>query len=345
MKIFLLKITLFSVLVLLIIGGLHILLPYYWGNSGIATKFEEIKKIEVNHYFFGSSRTFRQINPTLFDSLSSTDSKSYNLGYAATYIPETFVLLEHFLKKSDFKKETTIFFELQDLNQISDNNFHSVNTKYYLRLKDVKFISNYLDETSLDEELKQDILAKYRKSYIEKTFMLGCLEDLLKSLLKKDLNKNIIKKSSNGYLSLDKELSFKNTSKSLQNRRSDFLSDTISLSNRSQSIDSIFNSGINNKLNLTYIKKLTELQELAKSKNVKLYYTIYPRMEATAYELLVPLVQKLKKDYIINLANPKDYPEFYTTENSFDVGHLNEKGASLLTQKLVLEYNKVVKKN
>jgi hypothetical protein len=42
--------------------------------------------------------------------------------------------------------------------------------------------------------------------------------------------------------------------------------------------------------------------------------------------------------YRIDLNDPRRFPEFYTEKNSWDMGHLNIRGAYIFTKRLSLQF-------
>ncbi len=47
---------------------------------------------------------------------------------------------------------------------------------------------------------------------------------------------------------------------------------------------------------------------------------------------------------ILDFYDPHLYPEFYQSKNLFDIGHLNKKGAELLSEKFAKQLNQLIQK-
>ncbi|MCP3933638.1 MAG: hypothetical protein GY705_31610, partial [Bacteroidetes bacterium] len=104
MKYFLKNILLYFLIYLGLSFIISICVPYHWGNPLYSVKISYLEKENdrpFNTYFFGSSRVFRQFDPTLFDSLAhaftNEEIRSYNMGAPGTIVPQTYYLYERFL--------------------------------------------------------------------------------------------------------------------------------------------------------------------------------------------------------------------------------------------------------
>ena len=106
MKKYLLKSLVFVVLVLILSSIIQLLAPYYWANEGYSAKIRYINETpeQYNTLFFGSSRMYRHIYPIIFDKRSIYPVHSFNVGFAETFVPETYYLLENFLRKTSNEK-------------------------------------------------------------------------------------------------------------------------------------------------------------------------------------------------------------------------------------------------
>jgi len=138
---FLKRIILFFIILLLLVNVIQTIPPYYWANPAFAAKIKylEENQEEYDTYFFGSSHIYRQISPVVFDNFSNLSIKSYNLGAPATFVPETYYLLENFLKQSDSVNNKYIFVELQGISYVAEENFQTNREKYSLTFKEYLF--------------------------------------------------------------------------------------------------------------------------------------------------------------------------------------------------------------
>jgi hypothetical protein len=317
---------------LISIGVRKYITPYYWGNPWFAAKIKHIKKnnISTNTIFIGSSRVYRQINPQLFDSLTQATTKSYNLGAPATFCPQTYYLLENILNDTLLNIKYC-FIELSGIDEISDYLLHQERSNYWVTPNYLTFIySSLLDNSSYPLKKKWKIFSTYTTSFIENVFHLGHFKEQL-------LNKNYYNHSYTGeygFYPLEKE--FKETQDSIvkniyRNRHLSLLKDTSQLIKRKQLVSNYIRKKDASNCSLTHLKKIKQLIEECNEKGVKLYFMLLPRNTIqTSYSLYF----NIPEENTINLANPKEFPEFYLVENSFDIGHLNIKGANLLTKEL-----------
>src|SRR5690606_31912244 len=123
----------------------------------------------------------------------------------------------------------------------------------------------------------------------------------------------------------------------LLERNRHFLKDTSKLQKRIK-IANDFNSSLN-KFEMhssIYESYLKELILKVEGYGAKLIFIIPPRLENySRYDRLLGI---LKEGNLVNLSNPIEFPQFYRVENSFDLGHMNEKGARLLTRELFIKF-------
>src|SRR5690554_4110142 len=146
MKQFVVRTLLFIALFVFIKQTINTFAPYYWGNPWFAPKIEylETKKDSLpNVLFFGSSRVYRQIDPSVFDktfnNLTNNKTKSFNLGAPATFSPQSFYLYENFLDSKLSQNADLMFLELTSIDLISDKLLHQERTRYWLNFIDFKF--------------------------------------------------------------------------------------------------------------------------------------------------------------------------------------------------------------
>lgn len=63
-------------------------------------------------------------------------------------------------------------------------------------------------------------------------------------------------------------------------------------------------------------------------------------MSVENYNELLSIKKRLPGNHIVEIANPKKYPELYKDELSFDVGHLSCEGANVFTEYVADEFKK-----
>ncbi|WP_234571543.1 putative rhamnosyl transferase [Rhodohalobacter sp. 614A] len=346
MKRFCKKIVIFVFIFFLLSQAIGLLAPYHWGNpwfsSKIRTLDERNKSDLPDAYFFGSSRVYRQIDPSVFDSvysnLSNQKISSFNLGAQATFAPQVYHLYEHFLDSelSANAKEKYAFVELTHVQNLGNEVMHQERTTYWINFNELRFISSYVANhpgMSYQESIKYYI--KYGISFIENMFNLGHFGQ---SYLSPGYYKaEYLGPSSNGYVPLDYELNTTTDSTLIHHytERREALADSSSLLDvRAQTTQNHFKS-ISDELNEVHLKRILKLIEDSKEKNIQLIFLLSPR---NTRQSLVNLYHAIPESHKIQLADPENFPELYELQYSFDAGHLNSDGAKIYSTLLAQKF-------
>lgn len=332
MKKFLLKIGLFVMCYLAISITISSVAPYHWGNPWFSSKVQLLNEQTpppYNTYFFGSSRIYRQVSPTTFDSTfnatSSTEISSFNLGAPATFNPQCFYLYENFLNSPISENATYCFLELMEVDLLGDFFMHQERSTYWQNLSDYLFITKSLyvrQDLTPRNKIKSTI--HYTSALLEKTLGLGHFGQQI-------LDSNFYKKTylgpeQNGYFPLELDLQTTidpNIKEHLLERQNSFLENSDELQSRKKSILNQYNniSDSHDKINL---ERINELIRISKEKGIHLFFVLSPRRAA---QDLINLSRLIPEANFIDMCDPSYYPELYKTEYSFDVGHLNTKGS------------------
>jgi len=334
---FLKRIGLFTLLIILMtmviekVFSISSFTDYHWGNPLYAEKISDSENhVYLDVFFLGSSQFYRHINPIEFDQI--TNSKSYNLGVQGLATPENYFLFQKMLEEESIPSNSTVFIALSGLQSIAPANFYSKRSTYFLNAG----ILNSCIRIILKEphSYKTKIFRSYSflANYTYKTLGLPRFRHWL-SGAKYRGTRNFTEKK--GFLALDddEDDEFINRKNAFQNKQSELDKRRGIAANAFQTASKKGNS------NKAHLQKIRSLIEQAKEKNINLYFVITPRKKS--YLEIINLSKNLPKDLVINLADPSVYPEFYSIENSFDIGHLNKKGARLFTQRLAEEYLKL----
>ncbi len=328
--------------ILMVIGELgwkSMNLPYYWGNIQLNTKLEYLKekKIDPQNYFIGSSITFRQVIPTIFDSLVHHDiGYSFNLGCDGTFAPQTTYLLEHLIEE-----DTTInylFLELNGYDYFAQN-FRTTRSKYYLSIQHSQKIFQYIFVSSISFANKLGITGMYLYSYLEKLTALGMRKDYLKEIHEKNTFKGevLMGKHKDGHYAFNKsvtpnKLERARIASALKKLKDDFLTAYQAKGKK----ELPFNSALAAQL-WAYIA-------LAKEKNIHLIYILNPvECVFDKPEEMLGLFENLPIEHRIDLANPLENPALYLEDNRWDAGHLNTAGSIIFSQKLTESFNTLMK--
>ena len=162
MKSFVKKIILFVGIYLVITNVIFLFVPYHFGNPWYSTKVnfleEKEKDISFNTFFFGSSRIYRQINPSVFDSICSSQKslldkkiRSFNLGAPATFAPQTYYLYEKFLDSKLSGKVKYCFLEISDVQRLPSDQLGQERTNYFIDLNTLLFsCKSFFNDTNYD---------------------------------------------------------------------------------------------------------------------------------------------------------------------------------------------------
>jgi len=343
MKIFILKMIAFIILLVLLLNLFEFITPYYYGNDVFEAKMNYLKRHaqKYNMVFIGSSRTYRHINPPLFDSLCVGDVKSYNLGSPATFAPESYYLCENLMKDNKLKIKYIIL-ELSTIKHIPDRNLHSVRSKYFYTFNYLTLALNYFAHQAIPFTEKINVYKNLLISYFERIFKVDVLQDMTLSIIKPIQNTHLIEGNIKGYFSCEDDVRmFKK--QQLIDRFNKFQKDTTVIKERLRAIQ-YYHHHVPHHYNKIHLKKIRELIRLARSKGILLIFFLPPRTEGYAYGELIPLMYMIDFNHRIDLSDPQKFPELYIARNCFDIGHYNNRGAELFTKYLVSEVNKIIQR-
>lgn len=339
MKRFLITVFLFFILCGVINYWLNYDLTYTWGREELHKKHlhfeQEYKKYST--VFIGSSRFYRHVIPELFDSLQADDKvKSFNFADANMFLPETYYFLDNFLQDSLSNSLENIFIELQYVKKINDLNVNTSTVKYYNNLNQLTWVFRYLTNES-NQEIKT---SEYCLNFIKATFLNYINSNDFFDKLSKKIKPD--KKLFDYPIQIkDEGVAFLDTSESkyLKLGHEEFLEkglqkDSFNYINKLANEQAL-------KYNKFHKATIEYYIEKAKNKGIKLIFVLTPRQKAVMYYSTIPLFKVLPEEHKISIASPKQFPELFLLENSFDQYHLNKKGALKFTEYLSKEYDKM----
>lgn len=345
MNSFIRQLLFFTLLYLVISVGISFFTPYHWGNPWFSSKIqflEKKKEIKYNTFFLGSSRIYRQINPILFDStfnsISLDKTNSFNLGAPATFNPQTYYLFESFLNSNLSQNTKYCFIELMEVDLLDDYFMHQERTTYWQNPSDLFFVfkSIYMNK-NLDIKKKLKSASNYCVSYLEKVFRLGHFG---KQIVESNYyDSKYVGIHRDGFFSL--ELDFETTNnkkvkKHLFDRKKTIIKKPRIIEKRKKRIAKLYKN-ISNDYDGVNLNKVLELIQKSNQKGILLIFIISPR---NVSKQLLSLSRQIPENNLIDMANPRTYPELYEYKNSFDVGHLNSTGANLYSKMLAREFEK-----
>lgn len=316
-------------------------IPYHWGNPWVSTKMQllESSKMKPNVYFFGSSRIYRQINPKCFDSLANQTHnqpiRSFNMGAPATFVPQTYYLYSHFLGSNLAENAKVVFMELTPIDPIGEELMHQERTNYWLNTNQMGFVySSMSKDKSLSLSQKAARLYRYTISYFESVLGIGHYGEEITNSGYYDVS--FLGKNKDGFYPLEDEVTAKGTTE-LTARRDKFK--PAELKDRAYK-SALYYDKISEKYDKIHLKKINQLIADSKIKGIQLIFLVSPR---STNQAIINLAHQIPSKNCIDLSNSKKYPEFYSMQNSFDIGHLNTEGSNIYTSKIFTEYLKIIK--
>lgn len=346
MKKFLIKTGIFFLIVIAIGSITAALLPYHWGNAWYGTKIEYLNRSSesglsgFNSYYFGSSRVFRQFNPAVFDSVVNTNKpgkklNSFNLGAPATFTPQVYYLLEHFLQSEQAENTDYILIELDDISTITAQLLHQPRTNFWLNTYYFTFV---LKSEFVKSKKDYTKLYQYVISYTENVTKLGQYKYIFNYEGYHD--DRFLGNKKNGFFTLENDLKTTTeieTRKHLLERRSALGEQMKTLNKRAENSSLFFKYKDDSNELSVHKGKIKELIDECSKRNIQVVFILMPRKISKEVFMLYNWLPDENK---IQLVNAEDYPELYMEKYSFDLGHLNKEGANIFTKYLAEEFLK-----
>ena len=339
MKYFILKLTLFATIVIALTFSVELFLPYYYGSQPFIDKsnsFSSERMKGVNTVFFGSSRIYRQIIPTEFDSICNYKVKSYNFATAGARNPESYFLYENFINSQKAEKIKYAFVELLIIDPLKGENVKAIRGNYWNSISTTKYCLNYIDEAKYANEFKNELKFNYKKSLFYRYFNFKKL-----IYFGKNLHGKKAKDDANfGFVSLDSEMYNEKVKGEFTERFEFYKKDTSDLKDKIKAAVVLEDLEIENYLlNKTHYNKLMKLIELSKTKGIHLIFIVPPKL--VDYTELVPIMAKLPKENIISVASYVEYSSLYYDINTFDNAHLSVNGSKIFTEAIAKKFNQI----
>lgn len=332
----------------LMVAGMNIplrgALPPYWGHPGLEAKYDwwQDRAAEYEVLFIGASRVYRQVVPSVFDhTVKNRSVRSFNFGLPAFFFPETVFLTRNVLEEGNSALRY-IFFGLDRVSEafINEENMHTRRLVYWPDLARTTEVIRQL--WAVESYGRRDkIVQTWRRlvTMVEHYLHAGQVVDVLRYHTGDHWDKgDYLGKDRDGFVALDTEAP---TDAELQRRhRLLAANEQLLVDNRNSSM---------NALDGTYPARgwpaewtlLRDLYDQAQQQGVRIFFLLPPRLGGGYYPLL-PLYYGLPKASRIELAAPQSYPQLYQMNNSFDLGHLNRRGAEEFTRLLAAKFDSLV---
>lgn len=276
------------------------------------------KHPEYNMYFIGSSKINDQIDCKIIDQ-NIKGIKSYNLGANAGFDLENFQTLDYILSNPNFKPKYIIV-ELQDKIKVTKINIKTERSFGTFNYANTAFAIKYHKE---NKDYKQIVLSMV--SFVLNVFHFNKYSD-----------ERSIQKADNDFV--NKNQGFSPLESSIVPRTEENKLKSV-IKKRLEHYHADHNKYIPNK---ALVNKINDFAEKCKKKHIQLILFIPGPAEPDAKNL--EAYQNAFNVPVISLVNPDAYPEFYQYENRWDYGHLNGKGAKILSEKTAILLEKVLDK-
>lgn len=339
MKAFIINILIFSVIYLSVCTLFSCLVPYHWGNPWYSSKIQYLESYtgdSHNTFFFGSSRVYRQIAPNAFDStynsVSERKIRSYNLGAPATFTPQTYFLYENFLNSQLSHNAGLCFVELMEVDLPSADLQHQQRTTYWHNNKELWFVARSIwANRHLRYAKKAMYFSRYLTSYVENKLHLGHFGQQLMTEDYYDIRYN--GPLHDGFLSMEEDqrtTKDKTVAANFLDKRKEYLENPDIVNDRKKRIIAYHNEP-SVAYDEIHLHRILELIRKSEARNINLIFILSPRH---ANRELFCLSRQIPPHNIIDMSDPDQYGAFYTTENSYDNGHLNTTGACLYSDQL-----------
>ena len=346
------KLTKKSIILFLIVFGISwaireaLPLSVTWAEDEINGQYQYFveHKDSFNVIFLGSSRIYRGFDPMVFDQTvtdidEATQTRSFNLGAPAYGFPKTELLLEDLIENNSQNLDY-ILLELAHVSKPVSENMHTPEVIYWHHFNNTKFILSYWFDHpryTLEETIR--FSSQTAVSFIENKLNIGLGPHILDYLSGKTIPPKL-GFNNNGFASLDDAAV---NSAALRSR-------SEKIQNNPQLVNWMFNN-VNTAIargeenlgnyNAEFVEKALKFINLAEEYNVELIFVLPPNI-GEDYDILVPIYNQIPAKNRISRADPLLFPEYYTEENIFDLGHLNKQGAEIFTASVAKEFFELV---
>lgn len=331
-----------------IILGLSILgsliLPYGWADAVQYAKIQHYKSVKgkYNALFFGGSLEYRQINPKIIDGVLNSNQihfNSYNLGIDGHNIIQQLADIDGIMKiKNDSIKY--IFVSMSSEPYFFAYNKNTSKWLAWVNLKSTVNSIFILPNAGRTLKEKTRFIILYIRSYFMNLFKVGMVPDVLTHYLGQDtLYQAYIGPEKNGFFAYDDERTYlaqynRGLDEDLNTSRARFIQDVhYRDSLRNANTQQFSNYKVTDKPNQEQVNMLYRFMKKYNKMGIDVYFILPPRA-MTSYSYLLPIFYALPENRRIELADPRQYPQFYTYENGYNFHHLNKKGAAIFSKVL-----------
>jgi len=313
-----------------VLAVIHNALPAFWGSPNVAMKWDALHRApRPARLLVGSSRIYRQVIPSLMDSVIGDGEHTFNAGFAATFPPATYQLCERLLNGPG-PLPAVVLVELSNYMLYEEANLADHRYWYYLGPREgVGLVRHalWLPGSSRGERLAYAARAARATSY--SLLGLGLVDHVMGSASDAD-TLIALGSSGDGALTLEEQVRCVPGDTGLATQRKAFLADTLAAGRRATGIRRLYDRGPDTPVSPVHLGRLNALLDKARQRGVRLCFVLPPLWLDRGEDLLA-LAHALPDTAVIALCHPDTFPAFYRPDYMFDAGHLNDQGARLFT--------------
>ncbi len=350
MRRFILKMIAYLILIMSINSAVETMMPYAWENSQYSDNlryFESNWQSSTNTLFFGSSRTFTNVDPVAFDSLNSLNgiyTRSYVLASSAAFFNEQSYFLENFFKnnKSTLNLDY-VFLELDDNISIDSENLYSGRSAHYINASNLFPILRQIviSRRPLNYKIRQCFY--FITSMLRHKAYMGYARKRVKRLLDRRSKDKLLQMSNKGFRPLNVSSDAYQSSQRLQQVREELLRDTNYIHRNFDTFDSLFHQTPGDIYNPLVLKKYKDFISKMKMRGVHVICLLPMRRHVTLE--LISLYRAIPDDHKIDMKVKHESKSLKAVKYWFDRGHLNADGARIYTRLLADEFAIHMKKH
>ena len=323
-------------------------LPFTWAEQTIDVKYTYYQT-HAEHYntlFIGTSGTYRQLSPQLFDELAdkSLQINSFNLAAPSYFSPKTELLYRNILKNKPANLKYVILEFRDPRYRIGNNVLHTTEMKYWVTPADTRAAIAYIfSQPEMGWRNKFTLVGRQLLHLSEKNFNIGEGTDIINFWIRDDEADwpRHLGKKMDGFYTLDEEIAEYPQEKYFRRYNYVRANPTILKEQELRSRQFLETIDETSPVNPVLLEHFQALIANSESHGVHLILLLGPRLE-DEYKALLPVYYHLPAQHKIEMTHPDEYPEFYSMAYTFDRGHMNREGARLYTQALAQKFNQLM---
>jgi hypothetical protein len=293
-----------------------------------------------NTLFVGSSVTFRQIDPAIFDAELSDSHRvhSYNLGNDGLYAPRSIDFLEYLLTTAPPNLDT-VFVELFRLDEIMAN-YNAPEIMHATGYREFVEISQTIIAANFPARYKLWLLAQYTRGFAYKAFGFGLVNYYFLERQLKSQHTERLAAADRGFYAKDVELLQSRDPENvaaLKSVRATLYGHPDKLELRRQMHVDKYQKQWTVTLN-PFTRRLFELIDEAERQGIRLVFVLPPLLDLRGISFAYPVWLALPPNHRLDLSDPQRFPELYDYNHLFDLEHVNSVGSRWFTRYLAEAY-------